>query len=73
MIWSIANVVWRRLILLALVGGVEYVAAVHPLDEVYFSKEDWPYYALGIEILKARQYAYFMNNEELQGSPKGRT
>lgn len=45
----------------ALWGGAEYVAAVHLLDEneVYFSKEDWPYYALGIEILKARQYTYF--------------
>lgn len=45
----------------ALWGGAEYVAAVHLLDEneVYFSKEDWPYYALGIEILKARKYTYF--------------
>ena len=45
----------------ALWGGADYVAAVHLLDEneVYFSKEDWPYYALGIEILKARQYTHF--------------
>ena len=45
----------------ALWGNAEYVAAVHLLDEneVYFSKEDWPYYALGIEILKARKYTYF--------------
>lgn len=45
----------------ALWGAGEYVAAVHLLDEneVYFSKEDWPYYALGIEILKARKYTYF--------------
>ena len=45
----------------ALWGGADYVAAVHLLDEneVYFSKEDWSYYALGIEILKARKYTYF--------------
>jgi hypothetical protein len=45
----------------ALWGGRQYVAAVDLLDEneVYFSKEDWPYYALGIEILKARKYTYF--------------
>ncbi len=37
------------------------MAAVHLLDnEVYFSKEDWPYYALGIEILKARKIHIFL-------------
>ncbi len=30
----------------ALWGNAEYVAAVHTGEnEVYFSKEDWPYYA----------------------------
>ena len=39
----------------------EYVAAVHLLDEneVFLKKSDWPYYALGIEILKARKHKFF--------------
>lgn len=39
----------------------EYVSAVHLLDEneVFLKKSDWPYYALGIEILKARKHEFF--------------
>ena len=39
----------------------EYVAAVHLLDEneVFLKKSDWPYYALGIQILKARKHEFF--------------
>lgn len=45
----------------ALWGAGEYVAAVHLLDEneVFLEKSDWPYYALGIEILKARKHEFF--------------
>ena len=45
----------------ALWGGAEYEAAVHLLDEneVFLKKSDWPYYALGIEILKARKHEFF--------------
>lgn len=45
----------------ALWGGADYVTAVHLLDEnePYFKKSDWPYYALGIEILKARKHKFF--------------
>ncbi len=64
----------KRLILLALWGARQYVAAVHLLDEneVFLNKSDWPYYALGIEILKARKHEFFsMNNEDFQGSLQG--
>lgn len=45
----------------ALWGGADYVTAVHLLDEnePYFKKSDWPYYSIGIEILKARKYEFF--------------
>lgn len=45
----------------ALWGGRKYVAAVDLLDEneVFLKKSDWPYYALGIEILKARKHEFF--------------
>lgn len=45
----------------ALWGGRQYVAAVDLLDEneVFLKKSDWPYYALGIEILKARKHEFF--------------
>ena len=45
----------------ALWGARQYVAAVHLLDEneVFLEKSDWPYYALGIEILKARKHEFF--------------
>lgn len=45
----------------ALWGAGEYVSAVHLLDEneVFLEKSDWPYYALGIEILKARKHEFF--------------
>lgn len=45
----------------ALWGGADYVTAVHLLDEnePYFKKSDWPYYALGIEILRARKHEFF--------------
>ena len=42
-------------------GGADYVTAVHLLDEnePYFKKSDWPYYALGLEILMARKREFF--------------
>ena len=42
-------------------GDAKYVEAVHLLDEneVFFEKSDWPYYALAIEILKARKHKFF--------------
>jgi hypothetical protein len=42
-------------------GDAKYVEAVHLLDEneVFFEKSDWSYYALGIEILKARKHKFF--------------
>lgn len=45
----------------ALWGGRQYVAAVDLLDEneVFLKKSDWPYYALGIQILKARKHEFF--------------
>lgn len=45
----------------ALWGGADYVTAVHLLDEnePYFKKSDWPYYSIGIEILKARKHEFF--------------
>lgn len=45
----------------ALWGSRQYVAAVDLLDEneVFLKKSDWPYYALGIEILKARKHEFF--------------
>ena len=45
----------------ALWGARQYVAAVDLLDEneVFLKKSDWPYYALGIEILKARKHEFF--------------
>ena len=45
----------------ALWGNDEYVSAVRLLDEneVFLKKSDWPYYALGIEILKARKHEFF--------------
>lgn len=45
----------------ALWGNAEYVAAVDLLDEneVFLKKSDWPYYSLGIEILKARKHEFF--------------
>ena len=45
----------------ALWGGADYVTAVHLLDEnePYFKKSDWPYYAIGVEILKARKHEFF--------------
>lgn len=45
----------------ALWGGRQYVAAVDLLDEneVFLKKSDWPYYALGIQILKVRKHEFF--------------
>lgn len=45
----------------ALWGARQYVAAVDLLDEneVFLKKSDWPYYALGIQILKVRKYEFF--------------
>jgi len=45
----------------ALWGGADYTKAVHLLDEnePYFKKSDWPYYAIGVEILKARKHEFF--------------
>lgn len=45
----------------ALWGSADYVTAVHLLDEnePYFKKSDWPYYAIGVEILKARKHEFF--------------
>lgn len=45
----------------ALWGGTHYVKALDLLDEnePYFQKSDWPYYALGLEILKARKREFF--------------
>ena len=45
----------------ALWGGADYVTAVHLLDEnePYFKKSDWPYYSIGIEILKSRKHEFF--------------
>lgn len=42
-------------------GDAKYVEAIHLLDEneVFFEKSDWPYYALAIEILKARKHEFF--------------
>ncbi len=45
----------------ALWGGRQYVAAVDLLDEnEVFLKTDWPYYALGIQILKVRNTSFSM-------------
>lgn len=45
----------------ALWGGGRYVEAVHLLEEnkVFLEKSDWPYYALGIQILRARKHEFF--------------
>lgn len=45
----------------ALWGARQYVAAVDLLDEneVFLKKSDWPYYALGIQILKVRKHEFF--------------
>lgn len=45
----------------ALWGGADYVTSVHLLDEnePYFKKSDWPYYALGLEVLKSRKREFF--------------
>ena len=45
----------------ALWGGGLYVEAVHLLEEnkVFLEKSDWPYYALGIQILKVRKHEFF--------------
>lgn len=45
----------------ALWGGGLYVEAVHLLEEnkVFLEKSDWPYYALGIQILRARKHEFF--------------
>lgn len=41
--------------------GADYVTAVRLLDEnePYFKKSDWPYFAIGVEILKARKHEFF--------------
>lgn len=45
----------------ALWGNGQYVEAVHLLDEneVFLKKSDWPYYALGVEILRVRKHEFF--------------
>lgn len=45
----------------ALWGNGRYVEAVNLLDEneVFLKKSDWPYYALGIQILKVRKHEFF--------------
>ena len=45
----------------ALWGGGRYVEAVHLLEEnkVFLEKSDWPYYALGVQILRARKHEFF--------------
>lgn len=45
----------------ALWGGGRYVEAVHLLEEnkVFLEKSDWPYYGLGIQILRARKHEFF--------------
>lgn len=45
----------------ALWANGQYVEAVHLLDEneVFLKKSDWPYYALGIQILKVRKHEFF--------------
>lgn len=45
----------------ALWGARQYVEAVHLLEEnkVFLEKSDWPYYALGIQILRARKHEFF--------------
>lgn len=45
----------------ALWGNGQYVEAVHLLDEneVFLKKSDWPYYGLGIQILKVRKHEFF--------------
>ena len=38
----------------------QYVSALRLLDEneVFLKKSDWPYYALGIEILRVRKHEF---------------
>ena len=45
----------------ALWGNDEFVSAVNLLDEneVFLKKSDWPYYSLGIQILKTRKHEFF--------------
>ena len=44
----------------ALWGARQYVSALRLLDEneVFLKKSDWPYYALGIEILRVRKHEF---------------
>lgn len=44
----------------ALWANDEYLSAIRLLDEneVFLKKSDWPYYALGIEILKVRKHEF---------------
>lgn len=44
----------------ALWANAQYVSALRLLDEneVFLKKSDWPYYALGIEILKVRKHEF---------------
>lgn len=45
----------------ALWANAQYVSALRLLDEneVFLKKSDWPYYALGIEILRVRKHEFF--------------
>lgn len=44
----------------ALWANGQYVSALRLLDEneVFLKKSDWPYYALGIEILRVRKHEF---------------
>lgn len=44
----------------ALWANDEYLSALRLLDEneVFLKKSDWPYYALGIEILRVRKHEF---------------
>ena len=44
----------------ALWANGQYVSALRLLDEneVFLKKSDWPYYALGIQILKVRKHEF---------------
>lgn len=44
----------------ALWANAQYVSALRLLDEneVFLKKSDWPYYALGIEILRVRKHEF---------------
>ena len=41
-------------------ANAQYVSALRLLDEneVFLKKSDWPYYALGIEILRVRKHEF---------------